>query len=86
MPGLGAVEMGQQLDRIRRRIRRRCRRSGKLHGTGIVDRVIDMILAPLVMDAMSGRYESVADAADAVGEDLLEVLTSPPRRPRPCRG
>lgn len=86
MPGLGAVEMGQNLDQIRRRIRRRCRRVRKLHGTGTVDRVIDMILAPLVMDAMSGRYGSTSDAADAVGEDLLEVLSRPPRRSRPTGG
>lgn len=82
MPGVGAVEMGQGLDRVRRRIRRRCRRVSKLYGTGTIDRVIDMILAPLVVDAMSGRYSSISDAADAVGEDLLEVLSRPPRRAR----
>lgn len=82
MPGIGAVEMGIELDQIRRRIRQRCRRVRKLHGTGMIDRVIDMVVAPLVMDAVSGRYSSTSDAAEAAGDDLLEVLSRPPRRHR----
>lgn len=83
MPGLGAVEVGSGLDAIRRTIRRRCKR---VAGDSTVDRIIDSVLAPLVMDVASGHYETVSEAAKAVGDDLLAVFSRPPRPGHPGRG
>lgn len=83
MPGLGVVEVGRGLDAIRRTIRRRCKR---VAGDSTVDRIIDSVIAPLVMDVASGHYETIADAANAVGDDLLAVFSRPPHPGPPGRG
>lgn len=75
----GAIEIGRDLDAIRRKIRRRCRRMDGFRGDSTVDRIIDMVVAPLLLEADN-------ETVRAVGDDLLSVFSRPPRRPLPTRG
>ena len=76
---LGAVELGRDLDGIRLKLRRRCRRVKGLRGQDTADRIIDMVLAPLLLDADD---ETVL----AVGDDLRLIFSTPPQQPLPVRG
>lgn len=84
MPALTACEMASRLDEIRACIRRKAGLRGGVRGGGVVDRLIDMILAPLILDAASGRYSEPLSAAADVAEDLRIVLSkkspAPPKR------
>lgn len=84
MPALTACEMASRLDEIRTCIRKKAGLRGGIRGGRVIDRLVDMILAPLVLDAASGRYSEPLSAAADVAEDLRIVLSqkspAPPRR------
>lgn len=79
MSGMTATEMGGVLDHIRMQIRKKAKRIRGFRGGDTIDRLIDMVVAPLVLDAVSGRYGSIDRAATDVGEDLREVLSKKTR-------
>lgn len=77
---MSAEDLGSHLHAIRLMIRERYT-GGTLYGRSQVDKVIDMVVAPLVMDAFLGPPGGcfcIKDAAHAAGEDL-ENLLSPSR-------
>lgn len=82
----GAIELGRELDSVRRVIRRRCRMTAGLRGEATVGRIIDMVVAPLVLGLYGDSGLDVDDVAKAVGDDLLSVLSHPPQRHPASRG
>ena len=62
--------MARTLAEIRKKIKSRCKGSAEL------DKVIDLVIAPLIYDLFDENpYDSIQSAAYAVGEDLRSVLS-----------
>ena len=63
-------EVADTLDWIRYEIRSRAGLLAGLGGSNEIDRLIDTSLAPLVMVAGTGGFDSIEDAVSIVSEDL----------------
>lgn len=75
---MSAEDLGSHLHAIRLMIRERYT-GGKLYGRSQIDKLIDMVVAPLVLDAFlgpPGGCSCIKDAAHAAGEDI-EILLNP---------
>ena len=63
-------EVAEALNWIRYEIRSRAGLLAGLGGSNEIDRLIDTSLAPLVMVAGTGGFDSIEDAVSIVSEDL----------------
>jgi hypothetical protein len=69
-------EVKEMLDHIRFQVRKEAGLLAGLGGEGEIDRLIDTSIAPLVMVAGTGGFDSIEDAISVVGADLR--LAFPP--------
>jgi hypothetical protein len=74
LPRNEVEKIDAMLDMVRREIRQRAGILDGLGGDSDLDRLIDCSIAPLVLVAASGGFESLDEAVDVVSEDLILAI------------